>query len=275
MVVGALVSTEFSVLLKEGESLGAGEGLAIPDFSDTAVAAITGGLLGGVAGGGDILADLKGLSAGEGLLVKGIAGAGLSAGGSVTMSELDGKGVGDLTDILLAAALGGAGADLEGSLSAAQKTITRMARLGRTESEIAVDLAALYKQDPKLLTAVRDTPTYDDDLRYLAGQYRDLFASDPDILRDVPSVATMLKSDPDQVTHILAANREIAQIAHDVHMPPTVRNRLLAAVARPRADRIAVSFDGATDDVKDWVRAHREVMEELEEKLNGLNGAGE
>lgn len=266
MIVGALVGTEFSVFLQEGESLGAGDGLSVPDFSDTAVAALTGSLLGAASKAGEIVGDLKGLSASETLLLKGLSSAGLSAGGAITSSELDGKGLGDLEDVLLAAALGAGGAGLESSLAAAKGTIARISALGDDESRIAVDLAALYKEDPELLTAIRDDPYQSDDIRYMAGQYQQLFAHDAAILDHVPELATLLKQDPAEVTRVVQMNQELARIAHDVHVPHPVRYAVFRSLAH-HSTEISVSFEGSNDEVRDWVKAHREVMEELEEKL--------
>ena len=264
MVADAVISVEFSVFMQEGESVGSGEGFKMVDISDTVVAGVTGAVTGGVLRSVDIAAEVEGLSGLVSGALKGLLGAGVNAGGTMLSSELDHKGAGDLTDVLLSALLGGAGGAIDQGLTSAERTVTS-AETG--QAKLALDFGALFKKDPELLTAIKDDPLQSDDVRYLAYQYKNLFDADPSILDDVPELGNLLDKNPQEITQVIKANKELTDIAKEQALPPSVKNLMLKDLAAGK-EKIEVGVDGVSDFVKDWVKSHRELIEELEHETS-------
>ncbi|MBF4161544.1 WXG100-like domain-containing protein [Nocardioides acrostichi] len=259
-VGGAWLSLEFSVSLQEGAHVGEGKGLTVTDlnYEELGVATLTGGIFGGAMD----VAELLEL----GIPARALLGGGVMGAGDIAGSEISGEGMPSINELLVAALLGGGGGALEGALGREASAIKQAEAQIAGDRKLAIDFAALYKDDPESLAALRDDPYQSQHIRDLAGKYQQLFDSDPTILIDMPNLAQVLSRDPQAVNRVLAADQQLTQVAHDLNLPPGITRKIWRELAQtPR--QATVTYDGVQDFVKDWLKHHHELSEELEREL--------
>lgn len=247
-----MVGAEFTAFTEAGTSIGAGDGLNDMSVKGIAEGAAAGGALGGL---------LKAIDAG--LLVKALIGGTGSAAITTTLSEInDGKmpSVGELLASTLLGSLAG-GVD-----SALDSGAGKVAQEVSQQQHLALDFAALYKDDPTSLVALKDDPYQSDDIRLLASQYHDLFEADPKILTNIPSLATLLNKDPEAITQVLRANHELTAIASERGMSPTQIKPMLEAFINQK-DAIGVTNDDLKDFVVKWQEESGKVGGDLRQQL--------
>ena len=253
-LVQAVVGVEFEAVMQQGARLGEGEGLGV-DWEGLAGAAASGAAFGGA------LRAAK--HAGMALRV-GLGGA-TAAGGTVFTSELTGEGMPTSTNVIVSVILGGLAGKVEGAFQDMEKAAAA-GKAGATEAQTAVGLAALFKKDPEALLAIKNDPSFSDDVRYLALQYYQLFSKYPTLLHDVPSLATLLDDQPAQVGAVLRINTELDAVARSQHLPPAVVSRIWVDLA-PHLNGVKAGAEGVSDFVKEWIATHKEIVEELERGL--------